>query len=106
MAREGGQKCGRDCIRPNFVTPVKKGQATQSVKEAPAGRARSVLCLGAPTTHERRGGFACCRGEEDLDRDGLLVVCSTTDQQCLNSATKITTPRTQRTTLTLWHSFS
>jgi 4-amino-4-deoxy-L-arabinose transferase-like glycosyltransferase len=43
---------------------------------------------------------------EDLDRDGLLVVCSTTDQQCLNSATKITTPRTQRTTLTLWHSFS
>jgi hypothetical protein len=65
-----------------------------------------VLCLGAPTTRERRGGFACCRGEEDLDRDGLLVVCSTTDQQCLNSATKITTPRTQRTTLTLWHSFS
>jgi len=93
-------------LRPHLVRPVKKGRATQSVKEAHA-ESRAVSAMPRSTdTRERRGGFACCRGEEDLDRDGLLVVCSTTDQQCLNSATKITTPRTQRTTLTLWHSFS
>ena len=43
---------------------------------------------------------------KDLDRAGSLVVCSTTDEQCLNSAAKVSTSQTSRTTLTLMHSFS
>jgi hypothetical protein len=43
---------------------------------------------------------------KDLDRAGFLVVCSTTDEQCLNSAAKVSTSQTSRTTLTLMHSFS
>ena len=42
---------------------------------------------------------------EDLDRAGLLVVCSETDRQCLHSAANISTPRIRRTDLSLVHSF-
>jgi 4-amino-4-deoxy-L-arabinose transferase-like glycosyltransferase len=42
---------------------------------------------------------------EDLHRAGLLVVCSTTDEQCINSATKVSAPPTRQATLSLVHSF-
>ena len=38
---------------------------------------------------------------DDLKRDGLLVVCSETDKQCLNSAANVSTPQTHRTDLSL-----
>jgi len=43
---------------------------------------------------------------DDLHREGLLVVCSTTDEQCLDSATKLSTPQTRGATLSLVHSFA
>ena len=43
---------------------------------------------------------------DDLHRKGLLVVCSTTDKQCLHSAAKVSTPQTRRTDLSLRHSFA
>jgi 4-amino-4-deoxy-L-arabinose transferase-like glycosyltransferase len=43
---------------------------------------------------------------EDVDRAGFLVVCSTTDEQCQNSAAKVSTPQALRATLSLVHSFS
>ena len=42
---------------------------------------------------------------DDLNRAGLLVVCSETDRQCLHSAANVSTPQTRRTDLSLVHSF-
>jgi len=41
----------------------------------------------------------------DLNRAGLLVVCSTTDKRCLHSAANVSKPETHRTELRLVHSF-
>jgi hypothetical protein len=43
---------------------------------------------------------------EDLHRAGLLVVCSSTDEQCLHSAANLSTPNVRRTNFSLRHSFS
>jgi 4-amino-4-deoxy-L-arabinose transferase-like glycosyltransferase len=42
---------------------------------------------------------------DDLSREGLLVVCSVADKQCLKSAANVSTPQTRRTDLDLVHSF-
>ena len=41
----------------------------------------------------------------ELNRAGLLVVCSTGDKQCLDSAASVSTPQTHQTNLTLVHTF-
>ena len=42
---------------------------------------------------------------DDLHRGGLLIVCSTTDQHCIDSAANFATPQSHQATLTLVHSF-
>ena len=42
---------------------------------------------------------------DDLNRAGLLVVCSATDKRCLHSAANVSKPETHRTELRLVHSF-
>jgi 4-amino-4-deoxy-L-arabinose transferase-like glycosyltransferase len=41
----------------------------------------------------------------DLSRAGLLLVCSDTDKQCLESAANVSTPQSHRIDLSLVHSF-
>jgi hypothetical protein len=43
--------------------------------------------------------------KDDLNRAGLLVVCSATDKRCLHSAANVSRPETHRTELRLVHSF-
>jgi 4-amino-4-deoxy-L-arabinose transferase-like glycosyltransferase len=42
---------------------------------------------------------------DDLSREGLLVVCSEADKQCIKSAANVSTPQTRRTDLDVVHSF-
>ena len=42
---------------------------------------------------------------EDLDRDGLLIVCAREDKRCLRSAASVSTPQASATELTLARSF-
>jgi len=42
---------------------------------------------------------------DDLNRAGLLVVCSATDKRCLHSAANVSKPETHRAELRLVHSF-
>jgi hypothetical protein len=45
----------RDWLRPHLVRPVKKGQATQSVKEAHA-ESRAVSAMPRSTDYPRKEG--------------------------------------------------